>query len=275
MTVSDKIDSPKSAQALTETQVQQFISDGFVKVEHAFSRELANEARTVFWKDLRAYGCVPDDPDTWTYPVIRLGMYDQKPVVAAANTTALRAAFDQLAGQGCWLPCRSVGTLPVRFPSPDDPGDTGWHVDASFDYEKSDFMDWRVNIRSRGRALLMLFLFTDVGEEDAPTRLRAGSHKDIARALVPAGEAGLSLRELIPHIADTSARPEVIATGSAGTVYLCHPFLVHSAQMHRGSEPRFLAQPPLLPRSEPWLGSLEQSNVPVARAISLALEEGM
>ncbi|HLU18420.1 MAG TPA: phytanoyl-CoA dioxygenase family protein [Pusillimonas sp.] len=275
MTASGKTENSKLAQVLTETQVQQFISDGFVKVEHAFSRELANEARTVFWKDLRAYGCVPDDPDTWTYPVIRLGMYDQKPVVAAANTTALRAAFDQLAGQGCWLPCRSVGTLPVRFPSPDDPGDTGWHVDASFDYEKSDFMDWRVNIRSRGRALLMLFLFTDVGEEDAPTRLRAGSHKDIARALVPAGEAGLSLRELIPHIADTSARPEVIATGSAGTVYLCHPFLVHSAQMHRGSEPRFLAQPPLLPRSEPWLGSLEQSNVPVARAISLALEEGM
>lgn len=275
MTASGKTENSKLAQVLTETQVQQFISDGFVKVEHAFSRELANEARTVFWKDLRAYGCVPDDPDTWTYPVIRLGMYDQKPVVAAANTTALRAAFDQLAGQGCWLPCRSVGTLPVRFPSPDDPGDTGWHVDASFDYEKSDFMDWRVNIRSRGRALLMLFLFTDVGEEDAPTRLRAGSHKDIARALVPAGEAGLSLRELIPHIADTSARPEVFATGSAGTVYLCHPFLVHSAQMHRGSEPRFLAQPPLLPRSEPWLGSLEQSNVPVARAISLALEEGM
>lgn len=275
MTASGKTENSKLAQVLTETQVQQFISDGFVKVEHAFSRELANEARTVFWKDLRAYGCVPDDPDTWTYPVIRLGMYDQKPVVAAANTTALRAAFDQLAGQGCWLPCRSVGTLPVRFPSPDDPGDTGWHVDASFDYEKSDFMDWRVNIRSRGRALLMLFLFTDVGEEDAPTRLRAGSHKDIARALVPAGEAGLSLRELIPHIADTSARPEVIATGSAGTVYLCHPFLVHSAQMHRGSEPRFLAQPPLLPRSEPWLGSLEQSTVPVARAISLALEEGM
>lgn len=275
MTASGKTENSKLAQVLTETQVQQFISDGFVKVEHAFSRELANEARTVFWKDLRAYGCVPDDPDTWTYPVIRLGMYDQKPVVAAANTTALRAAFDQLAGQGCWLPCRSVGTLPVRFPSPDDPGDTGWHVDASFDYEKSDFMDWRVNIRSRGRALLMLFLFTDVGEEDAPTRLRAGSHKDIARALVPAGEAGLSLRELIPHIADTSARPEVIATGSAGTVYLCHPFLVHSAQMHRGSEPRFLAQPPLLPRSEPWLGSLEQSNVPVARAIYLALEEGM
>lgn len=273
MTVSDKIDTSKSVQALTEAQVQQFISDGFVKVEHAFSRELAEEARAIFWKDLRAHGCLPDDPGTWTHPVIRLGMYEQKPVVAAANTPVLHAAFDQLAGPGCWRPCMSVGTLPVRFPSPDDPGDAGWHVDASFGYEESDFMDWRINIHSRGRALLVLFLFSDVGEEDAPTRIRAGSHRDIARALTPAGESGLRLRDLIPHIADTSARPEVLATGTAGTVYLCHPFLVHSAQMHRGSEPRFLAQPPLLPRTEHWIESLGQSAVPVALAISLALKE--
>jgi hypothetical protein len=35
------------------------------------------------------------------------------------------------------------------------------------------------------------------------------------------------------------------ATGDAGTVYLCHPFLVHSAQPHRVSRPLFMAQPPL------------------------------
>ena len=35
-----------------------------------------------------------------------------------------------------------------------------------------------------------------------------------------------------------------------GTVYLCHPFLVHAAQPHRGTEPRFMAQPPLLPPGE-------------------------
>lgn len=270
MTVSDEINSPKSAQALTDAQVQQFISDGFVKVERAFSRERADEARAIFWRDLRAHGCLPGDPGTWTHPVVRLGMYEQPAVVAAANTPVLHAAFDQLVGAGCWRPCMSVGTLPVRFPSPDDPGDVGWHVDASFDYEKPDFMDWRVNIRSRGRALLMLFLFSDVGEDDAPTRIRAGSHRDIARALAPAGESGLSLRDLIPHIANTSPRTEEVATGKAGTVYLCHPFLVHSAQMHRGTEPRFLAQPPLLPATAHWIDSPSHTSVPVARAISLA-----
>ena len=60
---------------------------------------------------------------------------------------------------------------------------TGWHIDPAFDHHKPDFMDWRVNIHSRGRTLLMLFLFSDVTEADAPTRLRAGSHMDIARAI--------------------------------------------------------------------------------------------
>ena len=46
----------------------------------------------------------------------------------------------------------------------------------------------------------------------------------------------------------TEKMPETLATGSAGTVYLCHPFLVHAAQAHHGSTPRFMAQPPLYPR---------------------------
>ena len=49
----------------------------------------------------------------------------------AANTPELRAAFDQLVGRGRWRRRTSLGTFPVRFPSHDDPGDTGWHVDMS------------------------------------------------------------------------------------------------------------------------------------------------
>ena len=94
----------------------------------------------------------------------------------------------------------------------------------------------------------MLFLFSDVGDDDAPTRLRVGSHFDIARRLEPHGAEGLTLGELAStEFAESSHRPEVVATGPAGTVYLCHPFLVHSAQPHHGRHPRFVAQPPLLP----------------------------
>jgi hypothetical protein len=235
------------AQELTPAEIAAFIEQGFVKIDEAFPRELANQAREILWRDS---GCDPNDPSTWTKPVVRLGYYSQPPFVAAANTTVLRRAFDQLVGAGRWVPRGNLGTFPIRFPSPDDPGDAGWHVDASFGTENPDFLSWRVNIHSKGRALLMLFLFSDVGPDDAPTRIRVGSHADLARILAPTGEEGRSLGDLAANGFDETAhRPEMTATGGAGTVYLCHPFLVHAAQPHCGSRPRFMAQPPLLPAS--------------------------
>jgi len=230
------------ARALTDAQIEQFIRDGYVKIERAFARELADQGRDVLWRDS---GCDPDDPKTWTKPVIR---------------------------KDRWQPRMSLGTFPVRFPSPDDPGDAGWHIDVSFGTDNPDFMEWRANITSKNRALLMLFLFSDVGEEDAPTRIRAGSHLDIARMLAPAGENGLTLRELAANgFAETAELPEVLATGDAGTVYLCHPFLVHAAQPHRGTRPRFLAQPPLSPAAPLSLNRQNGDYSPVERAIRNAL----
>ncbi|WP_243713205.1 phytanoyl-CoA dioxygenase family protein, partial [Actinomadura sp. 6K520] len=105
-----------------------------------------------------------------------------------------------------------------------------------------------MNAASRGRALLMLFLFSDVGEDDAPTRIRAGSHLDVPPILAPAGDEGLPFMDLAAEAVPASEhRPVALATGQAGDVYLCHPFLVHAAQPHHGTEPRFMAQPPLLP----------------------------
>jgi hypothetical protein len=179
----------EKTRVLSDAQVHQFIQDGFVRIDGAFPRHLADEARTILWRDT---GCDPADPSTWTKPVIRLGMYTEKPFVAAANTPVLHSAFDQLVGVSRWLPCGSMGTFPVRFPSPDDPGDTGWHIDGLFGYENNpDFMSWRANVSAKGRLLLMLSLFSDVDETDAPTRIRIGSHLDMARLLAPAGEQGL------------------------------------------------------------------------------------
>jgi hypothetical protein len=124
-------------------------------------------------------------------------------------------------------------------------------------------------VHSKGRALLMLFLFSDIGEDDAPTRIRIGSHADIARKLAPAGEEGLSLRELAADgFAESAHREVALATGEAGTVYLCHPFLVHAAQAHRGTRVRFMAQPPLLPTANDRAYAFDS---PAKRAIDRAV----
>ncbi|WP_180901421.1 phytanoyl-CoA dioxygenase family protein [Martelella soudanensis] len=233
---------------LSAAQVTSFIEDGYVRLDRAFDTALAAQCRAALWQ---ATGLSPDAPETWNEPVIRIGSMASPAFVEAANTPRLHLSYDQLAGKGRWLAPRGIGTFPIRFPSPQPAGDDGWHVDVSFGLENPDFLEWRVNVKSTGRLLLMLFLFSDVGERDAPTIIRAGSHAVIARQLLPHGEAGLSLRTLSADgYASTAACPEVEATGPAGTVYLCHPFLVHRAQPHRGTTPRFMAQPPLLPVGE-------------------------
>jgi hypothetical protein len=261
--------SNQETRALSAAQIQHFIDSGFVRIDDAFPRRLADEARAILWRDT---GSDPDDPDTWARPVIRLNQYGQEPFVQAANTPVLHRAFDQLVGPARWVPRATLGTFPVRFPSPDDPGDAGWHIDVSFGTETPDFLSWRANVTSRGRALLMLFLFSNVGENDAPTRIRAGSHLEMARILAPAGEAGLTLGELAADgFAETTHLPEVAATGDAGTVYLCHPFLVHAAQPHRGTRPKFMAQPPLLPAQPLRLERGNGDYSPVEQGIRIAL----
>ncbi len=233
---------------LTPSQVQSFIDDGFVKIENAFSADLAKQGRDELWADI---GLSPNDPEKWVQPVIRVASKSSRPFIEAANTPQLHKAYDRLVGEGRWLAPKGLGTFPIRFPSAVSPGDDGWHVDVSFGTDNPDFMEWRANVKSSGRALLMLFLFSDVSDDDAPTKIRKGSHGVIARELLPYGDGGATLRQLSANgYASTGDCAVELATGAAGTVYLCHPFLVHAAQPHQGQRPRFMAQPPLLPKGE-------------------------
>ncbi len=120
----------------------------------------------------------------------------------------------------------------------------------------------------------MLFLFSNVGEKDAPTRIRVGSHLRVPRLLDPAGEDGMSMLEVSRLAArETSDMEEVTATGAAGTVYLCHPFLVHAGQPHCGLTPRFLAQPPLIPSAPLQLTRGDGNYSLVEQAIRLGLSD--
>ena len=81
----------------------------------------------------------------------------------------------------------------------------------------------------------------------------------------------MSFLELAERLPATEHREEVLATGKAGTVYLCHPFLVHSAQEHRGETPRFMAQPPLESWTALELEREDEDYLPVELAVRLGL----
>ncbi|GAA0731050.1 phytanoyl-CoA dioxygenase [Dactylosporangium roseum] len=273
-------------QTLTEEQIEDFVRDGFVRIEGAFPRELADQVRASLWKQL---DMDPDDPTTWTKEVIRLGFCDEEPFVRSANTPRLYSAYDQLVGPGRWKQPTTMGTFPIRFPTkdkkPEDAEDFGWHIDAGFlavDIGVETYKEWqgemavippnyeetfRYNVWSKGRALLMLFLYSDTGEADAPTLIRVGSHLDVPPLLEPAGREGRYL-----HTDDVGVdRPLASATGNAGDVYLCHPFLVHTPVANVGSKPKFMAQPNLEPVAELELDRADGRYTPLERSVRLGL----
>lgn len=257
---------------LTAEEVEGFISDGFAYLPEAFPRDLADQCRAFLWRET---GLDPADPVTWTRPLIRLDGYGGDRFNATANTPALHEAFDQLVGVGRWVPRDGIGTFPIRFPHPADPGDAVWHMEGSYTPEGEQ--GYWLNLRSRGRALLMLLLFSDVGPDDAPTRIKVGSHLDVPPFLVAAGERGMGFGAACAAMdaagkLDSPDRGLALATGHPGDVYLCHPFLIHAAQRHQGREPRFMAQPPLTPVAPLDLSRADGAYSPVELAVLRGLD---
>jgi hypothetical protein len=214
-----------------------FVSDGFVKVAQAAPRSVADAARSELWRQL---GLSPEDPQQWSAPVMWASdLTGAGPFGELVRSPKLAAALDQICGQGGWLPRGALGNVPVRFPvtPPDD--DRGWHIDANTPQSDGS---WAVT--GRPHTVLLLTLLSEVGPDDAPTRIRVGSHRDVAGVL---SEKPLPLAEMGRLVDDASAgRPIAHAMGEPGDMYLVHPFAVHAADAHRGSTPRFMAQAPVV-----------------------------
>jgi Phytanoyl-CoA dioxygenase (PhyH) len=253
---------------LSQDSIRAFVSDGYVALRGAVPAATVQACQDVIWSRLRQHGVLRAEPASWRSPVVRINCPEGGPFAAAGLTPLIREACDQLIGAGRWWRRDGIGgTIPVRFPSEADPGDTGWHIEGSYEV---DGRSW-VNLFSRARGLLALYLLTDVEPDGAPTRLRPGSQLDVPPLLAPAGDRGRDWSRAARDAARASAhRPTALATGSAGDVFLCHPFLVHAASWpHRGRFPRMIAQPavalhgqyPLQPGPGGELAPVEQAIV--------------
>ncbi|HXZ72903.1 MAG TPA: hypothetical protein VEH31_18810 [Streptosporangiaceae bacterium] len=141
----------------------------------------------MIWGALRERGVREQDSATWP-PLAHIDSLSGGPFTAAATSPALTAAYDELIGAGRWTPpVNAGGAIAVRFPS-EDRANAGYHIEGSYDGPGG----YWANIRSRARGLLALLLFTDIGPDDAPTRLVCGSHLYVPEFLAPYGEAGTS-----------------------------------------------------------------------------------
>lgn len=217
--------------------LEAFVSDGYVKVEQAAPQEVADAAQAVLWQRL---GLTPEDPSQWSVPVMWTSdMTGEGPFGELARSPRLAAALDVICGTGGWRPRGALGNIPVRLPVSPPADDRGWHIDANTPQPDGS---WAVT--GRPHTVLVLTLLSEVGVDDAPTRIRVGSHRDVARVL---GVDPLNLEDMGRVVDQASAgRPVRHATGQPGDVYIVHPFTAHAADEHRGRSPRFMAQAPVM-----------------------------
>ncbi len=220
----------------TQEQAESFVRDGFVKLTIG-SREQGEAAQALLWEQI---GLSPDEPEGWREPVVWAADYTgQGPFGEMLRSPVLAAALDALCGKGGWQFRGAAGNIPIRFPRVPPADDRGWHLDANVPQPDGS---WGVTTRSH--SLLGLMLLSEVGELDAPTRIRVGSQRDSFGALGDGVYDYITAGGLVEPASEN--RPVALATGSPGDFYLVHPLTVHAAQEHLGERPRFMAQMPFM-----------------------------
>jgi hypothetical protein len=255
--------------------VDEFIRDGYVVVRGAFDADAAAECCEAIWAALaeQAPGVDRNDPSTWTQPLIRIDTPTSPAMTRAATAPALSRAYDELIGAGRWIRRADVsGEVPVRFPSEEYPGEIGWRIEGSWrDDDRGDF--W-AEVRSTGRGLSPSSSSPMSGRATLRPgwcSARTGTRRRCWSGRPHEGRRGCPMATYRPGL-----RPSVLcrtvaeATGAAGDVYLCHPFIVHTATWpHRGTQPRMMAQPGVEVPDGFQLDGTDGS--PVARAIVAGL----
>jgi len=251
-------------QVFTESEIEQFLTDGYVMLRGAFSREAAQGVRDELWK---ITGLDPDDSSTWTSNLVQLQEVLKGPLVERVFTPRLFAAFDDLMGIGRWEYESQLGWWPISFPGFEKPPwtepQTGWHVDGQ---------QFHHHLNSRDQGLLSIFLFSDIEPGDGGTALSLGSHEVTAKILEAAQPDGLDVHELLKRVNEYPRERVMETTGETGDVAFMHPFMSHTRSPNTGNRVRFICNP-CFPLKEPM--NLNRENRDDYSPVELAIVDAI
>ena len=224
-------------QVLTDEQVEQFLSEGYVKIEGCFEKADVQE-----WIDFafERLGYDAQDVNTWAEERVHMPHMNQMDVADFAPK-AWGAICDLMGGEErIKTPVTWRDGFIVNFKlgagqpwEPPSPQVKGWHKDG----------DWfRHFLDSPEQGLLTVILWDDVLPQSGGTFVATDSVGPIARYLVNYPE-GLVPKEAAFGTMIAQCENFVEATGKAGDVYLLHPYILHSASRNPSGRARFITNP--------------------------------
>lgn len=216
---------------LSAGQTEQFLSEGFIVIENAFSRE-----RSLEWvrEECAHIGYDVNDPSTWKDEYVRIPT-QKREILADFAPAAWTASCDLMGGEDRVKYRANISLFAMNFrqgadrpfmpPSAEAPG---WHKDG---WHFRHFLD------SPDQGLLGIPLMTDVLPQGGATFIAADSVPVVARYLADHPEGVLpdefDMKYLISQCHDFRE-----ATGRAGDFYLLHPYLLHAASQNILKRPR-------------------------------------
>jgi hypothetical protein len=224
---------------LTDAQVEQFLTQGFVVVKKAFSREQAAHWSRDVWTRL---GYDPDDKSTWVQHRIHMPTLNAMAVQEFAPQ-AFGAICELCGGEERLTSARWGDGFIVNLGDtshetswePPSASVPGWHKDGDF---------FRHFLDSPEQGLLTIVLWSDVLPTGGATFIAADSVPVIAKFLAAHPEGVRPDAFGFPErIAECSEFLE--ATGEAGDVYLIHPYLLHASSKNALRLPRLITNPPV------------------------------
>lgn len=247
---------------LTVEQRTEFDRTGILKLEGVFSAAEAARMRDVIWGELRRkYAILRDDPTTWNrHPPNGLQSSKKHRAFAPIFGPLLVGALDDLFGTGRWNLPKHYGQALVTMPNVTQwrvPHKL-WHADFLYDAEADDLFGvkyWALldDVRPGGggtpqlagsHRLTARYIHGFTGKELEYKRVRDGflrSHPWL-RALATGDDDPERNVRFMQEDVDLDGLPArvVECTGTAGDVYVTHPWVMHSIGGNARAEPRVM-----------------------------------
>jgi hypothetical protein len=230
---------PVAGQQLTDSEVDHFVTHGYVVVPSCFDPQAAQEWIDRAWV---RFGYDRDQPEQWVEKRIHLSALASVDARELAPR-AWAAAVQLLGGEDrVELPWRwndgfiaNLGVGDDRPWEPPSAGIKGWHKDGDF---------FRHFLDSPEQGLLTIVLWTDMHHRGGGTYVAADSVPVVARHLAAHPEGLLSTDFDFQALARECTR-FVELTGHAGDVVLMHPYLLHATSQNVIRHGRLITNPPI------------------------------